>query len=148
MKQCSRESRTQTKKTVQKLLHIIVAATRLLTREEMNIALAIEDHYKRYDDLDLGSETRFAFSVRNLCRLFVSVVDQKIYLIHQTAKELFLVPESETVASGWRHSLHPVESELHMPQLSHVHCLREIIPYILSGLATQIPRRLVMATPR
>jgi ankyrin repeat protein len=93
-----------------KLLHIIVAATRPLTLGEMNIALAIEDNHKCYDDLDLDDEVRFEASVRNLCGLFVTVVDQKVYLIHQTARE-FLIARSEVATSGWKHSLKPTESE-------------------------------------
>jgi hypothetical protein len=94
-----------------KLLHIIVAATKLLTLTEMNIALAIEDDHKSFHDLDLESESRFERTLRNICGLFVSVVDQRVYLLHQTAKE-FLIGKSQEVRSGWKHSLDPVDSEL------------------------------------
>jgi ankyrin repeat protein len=94
-----------------KLLHIIVAATNPLTLTEMNIALAIEDHHRSYEDLDLESESRFECTLRNICGLFVSVVDQRVYLLHQTAKE-FLVAKSQEISSGWKHSLDPVDSEL------------------------------------
>jgi ankyrin repeat protein len=94
---------------VRKLLHIIVAAARPFTLKELNIALAIEDH-KSYKDLDLDDEARFDSTIRNICGLFVTVIDQKVYLIHQTAKE-FLVAKNE-VLDGWKHSLDPVESEL------------------------------------
>jgi hypothetical protein len=77
----------------------------------MNIALAIEDNHKCYNDLDLENETRFASSVRNLCGFFVSVADQKAYLIHQTAKE-FLISNGEALTGRWKHSLNSVESEL------------------------------------
>jgi ankyrin repeat protein len=100
------------RKQAQKLLHIIVATTRPLTLNEMNIALAIEDHYDSYDNLepDLDDEARFEVTVKSLCGLFVIVVDQKVYLIHQTAKE-FLVAKNEAVATGWKHSLGLIESE-------------------------------------
>jgi ankyrin repeat domain-containing protein 50 len=97
----------------QKLLCIIVAAKRPLTLKEMNIALAIEDHHRSYEDLDLKNEARFETTVRNLCGLFVSVIDQKVYLIHQTAKE-FLIAKSEAVVSRWQHSIDLVASELLM----------------------------------
>jgi hypothetical protein len=97
----------------QKLLHIIVAAKRPLTLQEMNIALAIEDHHRSYQDLDLKNESRFETVVRNLCGLFVSVIDQRVYLIHQTAKE-FLIAKSEAVVGRWRHSIDLVASELLM----------------------------------
>ncbi|OCK95360.1 ankyrin, partial [Cenococcum geophilum 1.58] len=97
----------------QKLLRIIVAAKRPLTLQEMNIALAIEDHHRSYEDLDLKSEARFETTVRNLCGLFVSVIDQRVYLIHQTAKE-FLIAKSEAVVDRWQHSIDLVASELLM----------------------------------
>jgi ankyrin repeat protein len=103
-------TRVKDKKKVQKLLHIVVAAKRPLTLKEMNIALAIEDHHEKFKDMDLDEETRFSVSVRQLCGLFVSIVDQKIYLIHQTAKE-FLIAKDEVSRTSWKHSFDPLESE-------------------------------------
>ena len=94
-----------------KLLHILVAATRPLSLKELNIAVAIEDQHKSYEDLRLDFEERFEITIRDYCGLFVTVFDQKVYLIHQTAKE-FLVGKSGVSATGWQHSLEPVESEL------------------------------------
>ena len=104
-------SRANDQKRARKLLHIVVAAVRPLSLHEMNIALAIEDHHRSYEDLDLEKEATFGTTVRNLCGLFVSIIDERVYLIHQTAKE-FLVATDETHARGWKHSLVPVESEL------------------------------------
>jgi hypothetical protein len=75
-----------------RLLHIIVAAARPLTLKEMAIALAINEYHRSYKDLELElePEVRFCNTVRELCGLFVTVKDSKIYLLHQTAKE-FLV---------------------------------------------------------
>jgi ankyrin repeat protein len=95
-----------------KLLSIVVAASRPLTLHELNVALTVELQHKSYDDLraDLDDEERFETTVRNMCGLFVTILDQKIYLIHQTARE-FLVARHE-VRDGWKHSLDPVQSEL------------------------------------
>ncbi|KAF2489696.1 hypothetical protein BU16DRAFT_495019, partial [Lophium mytilinum] len=99
-----------------KLLHIVVAATRPLTLKEMNIALAVEDHHRSYDDLDLDDEARFEVSARNLSGLFVTVVDQRVYLIHQTAKE-FLLAKRGVATGNWKHSLIPTESETLMARI-------------------------------
>jgi len=102
-----------------KLLHIVVAAKRPLTVGEMNIALNVGDKIRSYDDLDLESEDRFRVILRNLCGLFVSIIDSKIYLMHQIAKE-FLIAKSNAVASPtdvkpqsevWKHSLGPEKSD-------------------------------------
>lgn len=75
-------SKAKDQKRAKKLLHIIVVAKRPLTLKEMNIALAIEDHHRSFSDLDLENEARFATTIRNLCGLFVNVIDQKVYLIY------------------------------------------------------------------
>jgi len=81
-------SKSRDRKRAQKILHIVVAATRPLTLTEMNIALCIEDYHTSYQDLELENEERFETTIRNICGLFVSVIDKKIYLLHQTAKDL------------------------------------------------------------
>ena len=99
------------KRLARKLLCIIVAAVRPLTLNEMNIALAIEDHHRSSKDLDLEDEIRFEGTVRHLCGLFISVIDQKVYLIHQTAKE-FLIAKPEMCSGVWKYSIEPAVSEL------------------------------------
>ncbi|KAH0541580.1 hypothetical protein FGG08_003928 [Glutinoglossum americanum] len=101
------------------LLHIVVAAARPLTLAEMNMALSIKDGDKSVDEVDLDPKESFSVIVRELCGLFVSIRDSKIYLIHQTAKE-FLVSGGATVQTAgradscwkWQHSLEPRESNL------------------------------------
>ena len=101
-----------------KLLHIVVAAKRPLTLGEMNIAMNVGDESRSYYDLGLESEDRFKITIRNLCGLFVSVIESKIYLLHQTAKE-FLITKSNAATSHtdvqpqlgfWKHSLEPGKS--------------------------------------
>jgi ankyrin repeat domain-containing protein 50 len=106
-------SKVRDKKRARKLLCIVVAAARPLTLNEMNIALAIEDHHRSYEDLgdDLENQTRFKDTVRQLCGLFVNVIDQRFYLIHQTAKE-FLLAQSKVCGGVWKHSIEPADSEL------------------------------------
>jgi ankyrin repeat protein len=99
------------KALARKLLCLIVAAVRPLTLQEMNIALAIEDHHRRSEDLDLEDVIRFESTVRHLCGLFVTVVDQKIYLIHQTAKE-FLLANPELCSGVWKYSIEPDAAQL------------------------------------
>jgi len=105
-------------KRAQKLLHIIVAARRPLTLKEMNIALTIEDHHRSYEDLglDVKNEARFATTIRNICGLFITIIDQKVYLIHQTAKE-FLVAKDQALLGSWKHSLSAMESEFLMARI-------------------------------
>lgn len=56
----------------------------------MALALTIKESHRSYNELELEPEGRFRNTVRELCGLFVTIIDSKIYLLHQTARE-FLV---------------------------------------------------------
>ncbi|KAN0077469.1 Ankyrin repeat-containing domain protein [Elaphomyces granulatus] len=97
-----------------KILHIIVAAARPLTLREMALALTIRESHRSINDLNLKSEDWFHESIRDTCGLFVTIIDSRIYLLHQTAKE-FLVHQETHVKSvhgnlKWKHSLRPKDS--------------------------------------
>ena len=91
-----------------KLLHIVLAAKRPLSLEEINVAMVIDHLHEYYNDLEMWSPADSADIVKNICGLFISVVDSKVYLIHQTARE-FLLGEEE---GGWRKSFRLAESNL------------------------------------
>lgn len=96
-----------------KVLHLIIAARRPLTLEEMILALTLDEEHRCYDDLDLDSEARFRGKIRDICGL-VTIIDSKIFLLHQTVKE-FLVPKSVSHSTSelrWKWSIHPHESHL------------------------------------
>lgn len=88
------------------MLQIVIAAKRALTVPEMNVALALalQGRCSSYESLDRPSDQEFRSSVKQICGLFVSIVGQKVYLLHQTARE-FLICQSELASYGWQHSL-------------------------------------------
>src|SRR5438034_6635353 len=95
----------------------------------MSIALALRESHQSYDDLDLKSEERFRENIRDLCGLFVTIVDSRIYLLHQTAKE-FLVhdslanhPKSTERDFKWKYSLRPQESHCILAEICIWHLL-------------------------
>ena len=97
-----------------KLLQIIVAATRPLSLDEVGVALAIAEETQCYEDLELQRGEQLAIAVRNTCGLFVHIVDETVFLIHQSAKD-FLVSLSEEVSpieSSWKYSISVSESAL------------------------------------
>lgn len=109
-------SRSPDVKRAKKILHIVVAATMPLTLDEMNFSLAVEPYHKSIRDLeqDLLPPAGTENTLKEICGLFIRVIDSKIYLVHQTAKE-FLIKDGETVCDNpspgaWRHSLDPIES--------------------------------------
>ena len=79
------------------LLQLIVAATRPLSLQEVNIALTLatqKGSCTSHRELDLWPSDGFKSTIQNMCGLLVSVHDGKVSLIHQTARE-FLVRNIE-----------------------------------------------------
>ncbi|RYP18847.1 hypothetical protein DL767_009749 [Monosporascus sp. MG133] len=121
-----------------RLLHIVVAAARPLTLLEMALALAIGPKHQSIGDIDLVPEEQFRDDIRQLCGLFVVIVDSKVYLLHQTAREFLVPPPSGSSPLGssttlqWKFSLHPKESH-HV--LAEICILRlSLSDFNLSGL--------------
>ncbi|KAM7219973.1 hypothetical protein V8F06_004659 [Rhypophila decipiens] len=99
------------------LLNIVLAAYRPLSLEETNIALALALGKQAITseetlESELWPTDSFRSTVTNLCGLFISVYDSKLYSIHQTAREFLLhsepqgrwqgrfnIPESHSVLS-------------------------------------------------
>ncbi|KAF2968399.1 hypothetical protein GQX73_g5137 [Xylaria multiplex] len=124
--------RSRDREKAMRLLHLVVVAARPLSLHEMALALAIKKSHRSYADLELEPESRFRQTVRELCGLFVNIIDSKIYLIHQTAKEFLVQKElvNETPVSGlntnrllWKSSLRPVESHRIMAEICIWHLL-------------------------
>ncbi|KAJ5376448.1 ankyrin [Penicillium cosmopolitanum] len=89
-----------------RLLEIIVAAPRPLTLSEIDIALEIQPSSRSYGDLDLEGTVKRKEWIRDACGLFVSVIDSRAHLIHQTAREFLLRRVGEHAALGtWKHSI-------------------------------------------
>ena len=100
-----------------KLLHIVVAAVRPLSLKEMSIAFFIKSSDRSYEDIELEPSVGDVF--RNLCGLFVKVIDSKIYLIHPTAKDFLTNHSMSTTRSPhtWKHSLNPIQSNLVLTEI-------------------------------
>ncbi|KAJ5670058.1 uncharacterized protein N7477_005421 [Penicillium maclennaniae] len=110
------------------LLHLIVGAKRPLTVKEMDVAFNLalespEDTLVYEIDREFLDGDRLVTRIRALCGLFVTIVDNRIYLIHQTAKDFLLnrnthienlsdvlMKEQDTVQSAnakcWKASIH------------------------------------------
>ena len=65
-----------------RLLHIVLAARRPLTLEEMNMAFNIEKGQKSCDEVDLLAAESVGGHIKYICGLFISIIDSKVYLLH------------------------------------------------------------------
>ncbi|XWW96063.1 hypothetical protein V2A60_004033 [Cordyceps javanica] len=101
-------SKSTERLTVQKALSVILVASRPLTLSEMNVALNIHDGLQSIRDLDLESEEDFASRLRSLCGLFISIYHDRVYFLHQTAREFLLAdlaPPDSTSGLRWHRSI-------------------------------------------
>ena len=98
--------RSADRESARKILQIVIATKRALTVSEMNVALALalQGRCSSYDELDRPTDKEFKSSVKQICGRFVSITDQKVYLLHQTARE-FLICQPGLASQGWQHSL-------------------------------------------
>ncbi|CZR58779.1 uncharacterized protein PAC_08671 [Phialocephala subalpina] len=90
------------------LLHAVLGASRPLTMTEMNYVLSLRPDQSSVEEVDLIPENKFAITIQELCGFFVNVVDGRIYLIHQTAKEYLLqqsIHGSGSFPGIWKHAL-------------------------------------------
>ncbi|CAH0039831.1 unnamed protein product [Clonostachys rhizophaga] len=86
-------NRSEDRGMARKALSVILAAYRPLTISEMKVAMNIHDESISFSSLDLETDEDFRSTFRSWCGLFVSIHHDKIYFLHQTARE-FLLGES------------------------------------------------------
>ncbi|KJK78107.1 hypothetical protein H634G_06690 [Metarhizium anisopliae BRIP 53293] len=91
---------------VRKALSIIMAASRPLTLSEINIAASIPDKFKS-TTLELEGDQDFKLRLRSWCGLFISIHHNKIYFLHQTAREFLLAATPAPIPLGlqWHQSI-------------------------------------------
>ncbi|KAL6814484.1 hypothetical protein J3E69DRAFT_375895 [Trichoderma sp. SZMC 28015] len=99
-----------------RILHIIVAAGRALSVEELGFALSIRSYHQSPNDIEVKTEARLKNNIRDTCGLFITIIHSRVYLLHQTAKE-FLVRDTKLLSTDyinpdlkWKHVLLPYES--------------------------------------
>ncbi|KAJ3564785.1 hypothetical protein NPX13_g7729 [Xylaria arbuscula] len=101
-------NRSQEPETTRKALFILLGTYRPLTLHEMQVALDINPKITSLKILDLESDQDFYNRLRNLCGLFVTKHDDKLYFLHQTAREFLLTistsPPGPPANLGWAHS--------------------------------------------
>lgn len=73
-----------------RVLQIVLVAGRPLTLNEMDVALHINEQTLSYADLELEGPLRLQETLPSRCGLMVSIVQSKVYFIHQTVKEFLL----------------------------------------------------------
>jgi ankyrin repeat protein len=77
-----------------RLLHLIAGARRPLKLQEINVAISISDEDRSMSDIDL--EPSIKNTVRELCGLFLHIINETAYFVHQTAFDFIVRPKVDT----------------------------------------------------
>jgi hypothetical protein len=100
--------RTKDQGKTRRLLNLILGAERPLSLTEISVALIINGQ-QSWDELEIEiiPENRIRDAIRDICGLFVTIVDEKVYLLHQTAREFLVrgVSEALPASKPWQHSM-------------------------------------------
>ena len=73
-----------------KVLEIILVAARPLTLTEIDVALNVNEQTSSYADLEQEGPSRLRETLPSRCGLMVSIIQSKVYFIHQTVKDSLL----------------------------------------------------------
>lgn len=92
------------------ILHMVVAATRPLTVDELNTALAVRDAETTYSALERRERQSFMTKLPGWCGFLVHVVDSQVLLCHQTVKPFLLSHQRPLTERAWMHSFRIDES--------------------------------------
>jgi hypothetical protein len=125
-------NRSQDKDRTRRALHIILGAMRPLTIPEISVSLAIESSKDTCHHIanNIIPANRIRNHIRQLCGLFVTVVDDRVYLLHQTAREFLVRNITEDPGSYiWKYSMNPADSNSVLAKIC--------ISYLHSGFAKE-----------
>ncbi|KAK1724921.1 uncharacterized protein BDZ83DRAFT_719521 [Colletotrichum acutatum] len=75
------------KERARKAFHIILGAYRPLSLSEISGALCVESHHQYTSQTCQEPIKKFPSYLREICGLFVTIVDGNVYLLHETARE-------------------------------------------------------------
>ncbi|KAJ5745881.1 hypothetical protein N7520_011063 [Penicillium odoratum] len=102
-----------------KLLQIVLGARRPLTLWELNVALAVSPQKPSFRNLQSELKHLMENYVKATCGHFIRVIHERVYLVHQTAREFLLQQHGDTNPSQlghWYQSLKQVECDNVVPR--------------------------------
>lgn len=131
----SRIDKSMDKSQVRAILTIVVGARRPLTISEMALALDIatlREAPRRLNDLTVNAD-HIEKNIREWCGLFIFINHNRLYLIHQTAKEFLLCRSDELAVTSicWKHCLSSIAVDRDMARICVLFlCLEDLVQHL------------------
>ena len=114
-------SRCRDQRFARKVLQTVLVAMRPLTLEEMDVILHINSSSTSLSQLPLTGSLRLKDTLPGKCGNMITVIDSKVYFIHQTVKDFLLGGRNEFNVS--KQHINPIESHLFLT----VACTRRLL---------------------
>ncbi|KEZ45583.1 hypothetical protein SAPIO_CDS1921 [Scedosporium apiospermum] len=102
-----------------KLLHIVVAAARPLTLQEITLALVIGPKHKKIGEIPQMSAEKAHQQIESIGGAFVVISDHEVYLLHHTAREFLIASLSGASSPAGSSSTMPGSAPSLAPEVSH-----------------------------
>lgn len=124
--------------TARRILHVVIAAEEPFCLKELTLALVRIKPNQSDEEIEDAMEPpeRSKHTFKDICGHLLTIIDDKVYLLHQTVKEFLVRPPSLSMQTStskvWHHSLVATESHgllaevcMHVLTMrrSHYHCL-------------------------
>lgn len=97
------------------ILQAVVAASAPLTIEQVNIILSLRNDRRKLESNMCISQKCLAETLQELCGFFINIIDGRVHLIHQSAREFLLNPQRapthEPGSWSWRYSIDLEEAD-------------------------------------
>jgi len=106
------------------ILELVLAATKPLTLDEANYALVLafeEGRLPSHAKLDLYPRQSFKGVVKDLCGLFINVFHDRLFFLHQTAREFLLAQDDSPNKWQGRLTLQKSHNRLSLCCLRYLH---------------------------
>ncbi|KAK1989533.1 hypothetical protein LZ30DRAFT_576096 [Colletotrichum cereale] len=122
-----------------KMLNLILAAVKPLTVKEVSIALAVVPQSEQssqqqrlprkakrpgkltFDDVEYELVYPFENHLKHICGHFIRIIKDRVYLVHETAREFLLGPKDPRHVAEQYHLLSPSSSLLSGPEATFQH---------------------------
>ena len=108
-------SKSKEPEIARKFLQCVLIARETLTVKDLNVAFGVWHDCTSYSTLDLEPGNSFSSTLKQICGHFVIVHNDRVYLIHQTAREFLIGRENTRMGSApskvWQHSIIVEEAE-------------------------------------
>ncbi|KAI0598549.1 hypothetical protein F4775DRAFT_592269 [Biscogniauxia sp. FL1348] len=109
--------------TASRLLKLVLASSKSLNLDEINVAFTIDLSHQSVDDVDRDCQNAMAHTIQGILGPFARVLESKVSLVHQSAKDFLLRNDHIHESSAILRTIHRESAALQMS----IACVRYLL---------------------